>query len=249
MSVFRHIDRDKAIGFMAFYWWVPLRRWRLGIPEEVFFLHDFFRHSDLHPNGWDIGLRAPAPVRHRVARLHQKGTNRTDKFGSDFALTIDIQGKFTLRKTALFQTKLADNYSVVVDREQLDAVLSTPEFSGRAFTMAVDRNRSVLRIESAEILASQFPNRQQATMTFDTTDWIPSTEFFIRWLECSIGRPSSSFEDMPIEQILASHAIELPDGFPRYERERVAHESYRPEEIAFVPDIWQHFSIKINDNV
>lgn len=243
MSVFQYIDRDKTIGFMAFYWWMPLREWRFGIPQEVFFLHDFFRHSDLHSNGWDIGLRAPARVRHDVTRLHQQGANRTDTFGSDFALTIDIQGKFTLRKTALFQTKLADNYSSTVDRRQLEEALSLPEFAGRAFTMALDRLREVIRIQSVDVLAAAFPNRQQASMTFDTTEWTPSTEWLTRWLECDIGRPSTSFEPVPLERILASRAVDLPDGFPRYDPVD------RPiGENVFIPEVWHHATIKISDN-
>lgn len=243
MSVFRYIDRDKAIGFMSFYWWIPLRYWQFGIHEEVFFLHDLFRHSDMHRHGWDLGLRAPARVRHDVARLHQKGANRTDKFGSDFALTIDIQGKFTLRKTALFQTKLSKNYSATAERHQLSEALSLPEFAGRSFTMAIDRHRAVIRIQSVDVLAAAFPNRQQATMTFDTTEWVPSTEWFTRWLECDIGRPSTSFEQTSIERLLASHAVELPDGFPRYE----PIESPLGDNV-FIPEVWHHATIKISEN-
>jgi hypothetical protein len=192
---------------------------------------------------WDIGLRAPALVRHQVARLHQQGANRADKFGSDFALTIDLQGAFTLRKTVLFQTKLADNYSVTVEHTQLDEALSLPEFAGRVFTMALDRRRAVVRIQSMELLAAAFPNPQQATMSFDTTEWMPSSDWIVRWFECQVGRPSTSFETSPIESLLASRVADAPDRFPRYE-----HPDRSFGENVFIPEVWHHATIKIREN-
>jgi hypothetical protein len=232
MSVFHHIDKDKAIGFMAFYWWHPLRIWHHGIPEEIPFLHDFFRHSVMHPDGADIGVRTPAIARQHVVRLHQQGPKRTDKFGADFAITIDVQGKFTLRKTALFQTKLAKNYSATVVRRQLDEVLTVPENVGRAFIMAVDRDRSVIRVQSAEALASEFKGRQQARKKFDTGNWIPSTDFFTRWLECGIGLPSTTFEPRAIEPLLSSRIADGRIEFPRYESAT----NFRMSEGAFIPE-------------
>jgi hypothetical protein len=73
-----------------------------------------------------------------------EGPRDADKFGSDFALTVDIQGRFTMRKTALFQTKVSNNYSATIERSQLDEVLSVREFVGRSFAMAVDRLRGVI---------------------------------------------------------------------------------------------------------
>jgi hypothetical protein len=174
---------------------------------------------------------------------HQQGANRKDKYGSDFALTIDIQGKFSLRKTALFQTKLADNYSTTVERHQLDELLSVPEFAGRAFTMAVDRTRAVIRIQSADLLAAAFANPKQASMVCDTTEWIPSTDWIIRWFECALGRPSTSFEQLPVERILASRAVDIPEGFPRYEGIDLP-----LSDNVFIPEIWHHATIKISDS-
>src|SRR3984893_11795306 len=202
MSVFKYIDRDKTVGFMAFYWWFPLRFWRFGIPEEPFFIHDFLRHSNLHRDRWDIGLRTPAMVRHDVVLLHQQGSNRKDKFGSDFALTIDLRGAFTLRKTAIFQTKSAENYSANVNRSQLEEALAIPEFTGRAFAMSLDRHRAVIRIQSMDLLLKAFSKPKQVSKTFDITEWVPSTDWIVRWFECDFGHPSADDDDSPIERIL-----------------------------------------------
>ena len=102
MNVFDHIDRDKIIGFLAYSWWIPLRDWPLGIADEIFYLHDLFRHHRRYGRDWDMGLRQPAVMSHQIAQLHQRGPNHSDRFGSDFAITIDIRGAVNLRKTALF---------------------------------------------------------------------------------------------------------------------------------------------------
>jgi hypothetical protein len=227
---------------MVYYWWVPLRLWRFGILEEPFFLHDFFRHSDLHHDRWDIGLRVPARVRHDVVRLHQQGINRQDKFGSDFALTIDVRGAFELRKTVLFQTKLADNYSANITRAQLEEALAIPEFRGRAFAMSLDRQRAVIRIQSMDLLLKAFSKPKQVTKTFDTTEWVPSTDWIVRWFECDFGRPSPDGDDSPIERILASRIIEPTETFPRYE---TLHGQIADN--VFIPEVWHHATIKIGE--
>lgn len=147
-----------------------------------------------------------------------------------------------MRKTAVFQTKVSDNYSATIERGQLEEVLSVREFVGRSFAMAVDRVRGVIRIQSADLLASGF-SKTQATKTFDTIEWVPSSDWIVRWFECEIGRPSNDFEPSP-EGLLAAYVTDPPEGFPRYEPSR-----RRPEEEhIFIPEVWHHTTIKISEN-
>jgi hypothetical protein len=240
MSIFKHIDRDKVVGFLAFYWWAPFGEWFIGIPDEPMFLHEVIKRWQKHRNPWDIGLRSRVPVHHYLAQLHRKGKSRSDKFGSDFALTVDVRGPVSFRKTAIFQTKVGDNHSATVERQQLEDALSVPEFVGRAFTIALDRERASLRIQSVDVLSAAF-SACKGTKRFDTTEWFASSNWMTRWLECDIGRPSSITEADTIEGLLFQHISEAPDGFPRYER------SGDPG-VAFVPDLWLHATITIDQN-
>lgn len=242
MSVFEYIDRDKVIGFLLHSWWGPLHDWPLGIMEEVFFIHDVMRHYRRSLRDWDIGMRQPARLEHSVALLHQRGAQRSDQFGSDFALTIDVTGPITFRKTALFQTKLATNYFATVESHQLQEALSVSEFVGRCFTMAVDRTRCVIRIESFDVLASSF-NTGQATKTFDTTQWHPSTVWMSNWFECQHGLPSSSIGGPQIESLLSAYLVERPVYFPEF---GVATNVNR--DLPFVPKSWHYAKITIGEN-
>lgn len=241
MSIFNHIDRDKVVGFMAFYWWLPFRDWFYGIAEEPMFLHELLRRARIHRDQWDVGLRTPVPIQHEVAQLHQRGAHRTDKYGSDFALTIDIKGSFTLRKTAIFQTKLGDNYTATVEHSQLREALSAPEFAGRAFTMALDRPRGSMRVQSVDVLAAAFLNSTHATKSFDTTEWLPSTDWIVKWFDCEVGRPSSPLEASSIEGLLSSYIDQSSDGFPRFPRP----EQRRDNDHLFIPEVWHHTSLTV----
>jgi len=240
MTIFNHIDRDKAVGFLAFYWWVPFRCWFVGIPEEPMFIHELLKRSALAGTPWDIGLRSRVPVVHSLAVLHQRGNNRSDQYGSDFALTIDVSGSVILRKTALFQTKIGDNHLATVDRSQLDAVLAVPEFAGRGFTMALDRLRRSIRIQSVDALSSAFIAPNQKTKRFDTTAWLASSDWIVKWFECDIGRASSALDGPPIEALLSRYILEAPGEFPRYESD-VPFE----REPTLVPAYWMHLSMTI----
>ncbi|NBO93974.1 MAG: hypothetical protein EBV06_16960 [Planctomycetia bacterium] len=187
-------------------------------------------------------MRQPARLEHSVAQLHQRGANRSDQFGSDFALTIDVTGAVTMRKTALFQTKLATNYSATVESHQLQQALSVPEFLGRCFTMAVDRTRFVIRIESVDVLASSF-NVGQATKTFDTTTWYPSTDWMFNWFECQQGLPSNAIGGPQIETLLAAFIAERPDYFPEF---GVATADVN-RDVPYIPTSWHYVKITIGE--
>ena len=210
--------------------------------EEVFFIHDVMRHYRRSLRDWDIGMHQPARLEHSVALLHQRGAQRSDQFGSDFALTIDVTGPITFRKTALFQTKLVTNYSATVQSHQLEQALSVPEFVGRCFTMAVDRTHFVIRIESVDVLASSF-HAGQATKTFDTTQWPLSTVWMSNWLECQQGLPSSSIGNPQIESLLSAYYVRRPDFFPDF---GVATNENR--DLPFVPQSWHYTKIIIGEN-
>jgi hypothetical protein len=157
-------------------------------------------------------MRQPARMQTSAALLHQRGPQRSDKFGADFALTIDVTGLIKFRKTALFQTKLATNYSATVESNQLQQALAVPEFVGRCFTMAADRTRLVIRIESVDKLASSF-SAGQASKTFDATLWHPSTMWMVDWLKCQHGTQSNAIDGPQIQSLLSAHILQRFDPF------------------------------------
>lgn len=248
-DIFSYVDSDKALQFLDFYWWESVRLWLHGIKEEPFFLHEVFKRHRMHPSPRDIGLRYPARVGHGLARLHQQGPRRSDAFGGDFALTVDITGAYTLRKTALIQSKLGNSLSTQIEHLQIKEALATPELKGRCFVMSVDRVRENIRLQSMDTLAAEFTSPSKASQQFDTGEWMASSDWLLKWLKCEVGIPSSTSEAASIETILRPFATEIEGVLPTYTSYSQERPRDRGEEPPWLPSVWHHFSIHISNEV
>lgn len=221
----------------------PLHRWSHGIREEVTYLHEIFFSKSLLQREFDVGIRESSVLNYSMAKLHRVGPRQTDAFGADFAITIDITGAVERRKTALFQTKLADNCHTRVEKSQLLEARRQQNVYERSYLMAIDRSRLALRIESMGSLGGQFPENQ-ATKGFDVSRWMSATEWITKWVECSTGPVSSAIDDVSIEDLLAPFILHQDEGFPSFAApENLAQRGVA--DLPFVPADWHWLRIEI----
>jgi regulation of enolase protein 1 (concanavalin A-like superfamily) len=166
-------------------------------------------------------------VQTSLAMLHRKGPRNTDQYGCDLAVTVRVEpGAF--RKTALFQFKRSADFSVVVNRTQLDDALSDARIGPRAYVLALEEVRQALRIESISVLDSRFNSRNETT--FDALTWSSVAEWLHGWLRCDIGPSSLEPDDDGVEELLTEFVVEPPEITLFDDVERVA-----PEGIDFIP--------------
>lgn len=185
--------------------------WVSGLPtDEVALLNRVTEKLARRRRGCDVGLLHPMKVSAQIANLHRKGPNRTDMYGSDLAVTINIDGN-TYLKTAFFQFKRAEGYHVTIEKHQLNAAFSVNAVGLRSFVVAADNHRSGIRIRDAHSLNQSFP-QGQATQEVDTSDWQSLTEWFLGWLACTIGPLSDPSDPGAPETYLQSFYQETPEG-------------------------------------
>lgn len=185
--------------------------WVSGLPtDEVALLNRVTERLARRRRGCDVGLLHPMKVSAQIANLHRQGPNQTDMYGSDLAVTINIDGN-TYLKTAFFQFKRAEGYQVTIEKHQLDAAFSVSTVGPRSFIVAADNHRSGIRIRDMHSLNQSFP-QGQATQGVDTSDWQSLTEWFQGWLACTIGPPSDPSDLGAPETYLQSFYRETPEG-------------------------------------
>ena len=180
--------------------------WMYGqVDHEEPLLSDLFTEFR-HPN-WttDVGRDTPVSVKTRSYELHRRDTDTSDMFGSDFGMTVAIP-EIKFSKTALLQSKVAENGSVVVEKYQLDDMLSHPLTRGRAFVLAADRVTGEAYVQKASKLLDEFPPGQD-THTFDTSEWIPFDQWLRDWLRGQHGRRSAFGSPNSIEAALKNYAV------------------------------------------
>jgi hypothetical protein len=82
MSIFKHIDREKVVGFLAFYWWAPFGEWFIGIPDEPMFLHEVLK---LGKNTATLGISAFVPA-FQFTTISRNSTGRAKAVQTNSAL-------------------------------------------------------------------------------------------------------------------------------------------------------------------
>lgn len=153
-----------------------------------------------------MGKASPMKVDSSTYVLHRKGTNQTDKFGADLAVTLDVSR--TWRKTAIFQLKKSNGYKVGLDGDDLKAASEDLLIAERSFVLAVDEERLGVRIEKVVGLNSKLQGSGQKSMTFDTNTWRFLHEWLDEWLRCELAPPSPTDGSPGVEGLLESFRVE-----------------------------------------
>lgn len=200
-----------------------VRDWRGGRPrDEVAFMNHVTAKLSRRRNSCDVGVTQPVTMKSQLSVLHRQGQNQVDKFGSDLAVTISVQGNGAdYIKTALFQFKKSEMYQLSLERKQLEDSRLDPRTEFRSFVLAVDEERSGIRINSVKNILADF-NSHQASKSFDCSSWSCLTQWIWNWFSCEIGPISDPNDRESIEALLQQFVIEdnwdspWPEGTPDY---------------------------------
>jgi hypothetical protein len=147
----------------------------------------------------------------KVAFLHRQGSQQTDAFGSDLAMTIEIPDR-NYCKTSLFQMKVSEDFGTRLERRQLEQALADCRTKDRSFVLVADKTRQRMRVKSI-IDALQLIQNGKATADVDCADWMTISEWLTKWISCDIGQDSRHDDLRSVERLLQSFVVEPPDGW------------------------------------
>lgn len=171
----------------------------------------------------DVGVSTPMVVEADYFELHRAGTNQTDKYGADFAVTICIPTE-DYKKTAFFQLKKSSGYVVTLTKEQLDDALLVPSIAPRSFVLSVDEERLGYRVKAVKDCRGEIMNDRDSKQ-FETEEWDFLVVWLLKWFRCTVGLPSKPEDPNPVEDLLDEFRIHpriagldfdeqnIPDGF------------------------------------
>ena len=179
--------------------------WLQGVPsDETALMNRLTEKLSRRRRGCDVGCRAPITMTAYTALLHRRGTNQTDQYGSDLAVTVGVCNCSFL-KTCVFQLKKSQNYTATLERSQLVDARANAMIFPRSFVAAFDETRPAgMRFMSTQDALAEF-NNQQATKQFDTEKWLSFTEWFLKWLSCDIGPTSRMDDPNSVEALLEQY--------------------------------------------
>lgn len=177
-----------------------------GLTTEEPFISRITEAFTRVPRKCDVGNRVRYTMRADWAILHRKGENSTDKFGADIAVTIYIEGQ-DLIKTALFQTKVSEDFEVRLEKDQLSIGIENPLTKGRSFVLAIDKTRQGVRIKKIVDLIGGF-KEDAKTLGVSVADWMPLGEWLFKWFSCDIGDDSRKGDANSIERLLEKYVLE-----------------------------------------
>ena len=227
MAFPNNIDFDKLINVVLEDFGTSIHGWISGrVLEEVALMNRLTEQLSRRRRGCDVGLTSPVSVRCEVSVLHRKGIKQVDRYGSDLAVTVYVDN--TLVKTALFQLKKSNNLSLILEREQLEDATLDARTKKRAFVLAVDETRQIVRLHDVDSLLSTY-NRTQETKTFQSTRWESLARWVWKWLSCDIGERSDPSDPNSVEGLLQQFIV--PEGLITSWGRQVEHDL--PED--FVP--------------
>ena len=212
-SVKTYLNLDKAVAYGVQAAYQAMRGWLRGRPlDEVALMSRVVEklvHNKCPP--W----RSPDYyLDRRLFLLHRQGKKQVDKYGADFAVTLNL---FDARrfekegprpslfsKTALFQLKKGDNYVATLDRAQLT---QTGIFANCSFVLYAHETAGEYRIKASTELLAEFTRPQQKSKTFNAKDWYTLTEWLVLWLTCQQGVFSEDDERQATEAELSGNVV------------------------------------------
>jgi hypothetical protein len=205
-----NIDFDKLVNIALHDVGGALHDWLSGRPhDEVAFMNHVTGLLGRRRRGCDVGVATPVRVTARIAMLHRQSENQVDRFGSDLAITI-FDDQTAYAKTALFQIKKSQDYSLTVQRTQLKDALADHRIGQRSFILAIDESRAGVRIAKTQDIHAKFDSTQH-TLTDNCADWSFLTNWLWRWMSCEEGLPSDTTDPNSVEALLDHFIIEAEE--------------------------------------
>ena len=224
------IDFDKIVSQALSGINKAIHGWLSGQPhEEVALMNRITEQFTRSRRNCDVGIKMPVTMESKVYQLHRRGSQGQDQYGSDLAITISVP-ELDWIKTALFQMKSSNDASVVVERHQIYEASKDNQILERAFVIAVDKQRGLIRIESASKIWDIFKSlpTEQKTRTIDCSHWDGLVSWLHQWLRCDVGAESKSDDPKRVESLLRSFVLEptLIEPFDVIQAEQI--ENYLP---------------------
>lgn len=199
-----NIDFDKLVNAVLHDTSNSINQWLKGRPiTEEPLINRITANFSRGRYGCDVGVMTPTRMTSQLALLHRNGTNQTDLYGSDIAVTVYID-QIPFVKTAFFQLKISHSYRCSIEMEQILQAISDVRIANRAFALAIDRNRYGVRLEKLSTISGAFSADQQSK-TFDTTNWEFLTLWLHKWLSCEIGEVTDLNDSNIIEKLLQKY--------------------------------------------
>lgn len=206
MSLPKDINFDRLVAALVSEMQAVATSWAQGSPtDEIALLNRITEALNRKHRKCDVGVNTPIEMTSELFTLHRQGDNQTDKYGADFAVTVDIPtSKF--KKTALFQLKKSKKYKATLESSQLKDGVIEPQVGKRSFVLAVDEERLGWRVKSVSECLESFSDGT-ATKQFDTNTWDFLTEWLLKWLKCEVGLPSLQDDKVQVEKMLSLYKI------------------------------------------
>ena len=204
------IDFDKIVSQALDVVGTAINGWLRGQPhEEVALLNRITEQLSRRRRNCDVGVKTPVAMESKAYQLHRRGSQGQDQYGSDLAITISVP-ELGWIKTALFQLKRSNDTSVVVEKHQIQEAERDRRIFERAFVIAVDEQRSLIRVKSASKLRDILTclGTEQKTHKIDCSDWDGLVFWLHQWLRCDVGAISKSDDPKGVESLLRSYVLE-----------------------------------------
>lgn len=212
-SAKNYLNLDKAVAFGVRAAYQAMQGWLRGRPlDEVALMSRLIEKLVCNKcPPW----RSPAYELDRdLFLLHRKGKKQVDKYGADFAVTINIfdERRFNRReratslfsKTALFQLKKGDNYDATLTKVQLK---QAGIFANRSFVLYAHESAGEYRIKAGTELLAEFTKPRQQSKKFNAQNWCSLSEWLVLWLTCQQGAFSDNATRLTTELRLTSNLV------------------------------------------
>lgn len=216
MSFPETIDFDKVADHALSDAGYAMNKWIKGTPRsEEAFMNRLTERLARNRRGCDVGVRQRVDMAAQHYTLHRRGSKQTDAFGADLAITIlvwnlpDENNPYV--KTAFFQFKKSQDYSVKVEKDQLDDAAKSARVYERSYVLAIDESRQGYRLHEIDSLREEFDDDQE-TKTFQGWDWTCLTNWIDDWFSCDEGPESNPDDPNSVEKVLTSFIDEDIDA-------------------------------------
>lgn len=189
-----------------------LKGWKNGglLTEEPL-MNRLIEPFNRNRRGCDVGVVQPITMTSTVALLHRRGERQRDAFGSDLAITVDVPS-LCFRKTSLLQLKVADEMTVTLERDQIEAAHVNELTVNRSIVLAIDRDRLRGRVApTKEVLKWFTPDARSATRS--CADWQTLGQWASKWLSCEVGVASEYGPAGGVEGLLQQFVVEAPSDW------------------------------------
>ena len=229
-DIFSVLDFDKFASQVTYDMRVSIANWLRGAPtDEPALMSQISSNIFRKRRKCDIGYGPKFEMEFKLYELHRKGKHQTDKFGSDLALTINIETPKRFQKTAFFQFKVATDDKAKIEKRQIDDAKVIQEIYDRSFIFCSDKKSGITRVN--EINKVDFKPEKDST-TLDIKKW----EFFLvwlhRWLKCDLGKYSDPDAADNVENLLRSY-VKFCKTFTDQEGDQVFQENDESQSVDF----------------